>query len=543
MTRTNCDRVMTRTNRNGVRPAALALALLAVLALPGAAAAQWATDAGTGNISNTNSGNVGVGTTSPIYKLDVRSAQDKTDANQHVVFTAGSSDAVSPFLFTVQWWGHASSLSSRRVELQTSERNVGDGGNLVLQPRAGFVGIGTAAPSRKLDVTVTTTGGHQGIGVTNTNGRQWWLSAADSTGNGSVANGVPANGFAVIDWTAQRTRLAIDGAGNVGVGTPAPAGLLHVYDTSNTAHALNIDAGGAGDAQQATINFLTLGDGTKTVLGAGTRGWHLTARGNAFSDAAQQNDLLLYSWDGASAIKPVQYWDYATGNVGIGTTSPARGLDVVGAQGQLRLTGTDPARGSVIELKSAAAAGAINFVNGQDNAQGQIAYTAGDVMTFNVGGAEKMRVTAAGDLTVTGNIQAKYQDVAEWVPSSQKLAASTVVVLDTERANQVVTSTEAYDTRVAGVVSERPGIALGEGGEGKVLVATTGRVKVRVDATKSPVRIGDLLVTGEAPGVAMRSEPVMVGGRKIHAPGTIIGKALEPLAGGVGEILVLLSLQ
>ncbi len=41
----------------------------------------------------------------------------------------------------------------------------------------------------------------------------------------------------------------------------------------------------------------------------------------------------------------------------------------------------------------------------------------------------------------------------------------------------------------------------------------------------------------------MKSEPVVVGGRQIHAPGTIIGKALEPLEGGVGEILVLLSLQ
>jgi hypothetical protein len=41
----------------------------------------------------------------------------------------------------------------------------------------------------------------------------------------------------------------------------------------------------------------------------------------------------------------------------------------------------------------------------------------------------------------------------------------------------------------------------------------------------------------------MKSEPIVVQGRKIHAPGTIIGKALEPLAKGKGEILVLLSLQ
>jgi hypothetical protein len=34
-----------------------------------------------------------------------------------------------------------------------------------------------------------------------------------------------------------------------------------------------------------------------------------------------------------------------------------------------------------------------------------------------------------------------------------------------------------------------------------------------------------------------------INGRQFHQPGTIIGKALEPLDGGVGEILVLLSLQ
>ena len=157
--------------------------------------------------------------------------------------------------------------------------------------------------------------------------------------------------------------------------------------------------------------------------------------------------------------------------------------------------------------------------------------------TFNGG------VNVTGDVTVTGNINAKYQDVAEWVASVQKLAAGTVVVLDPERSNHVLASNTSYDTAVAGVVSERPGLTLGEAGEGKVLVATTGRVKVRVDATRAPIKIGDLLVTGDQPGVAMKSEPVALGGRRIHAPGTIIGKALEPLVGGKGEILVLLSLQ
>jgi hypothetical protein len=149
----------------------------------------------------------------------------------------------------------------------------------------------------------------------------------------------------------------------------------------------------------------------------------------------------------------------------------------------------------------------------------------------------------SNNLTVDGNIVVKYQDVAEWVPSSVHLAPGTVVVLDTVKSNQVTASTIAYDTRVAGVVSSQPGIALGEKSDNKVLVATTGRVKVRVDASRGAIHIGDLLVTSDISGIAMKSKPVDLGGVQIHRPGTLIGKALEPLERGKGEILVLLSLQ
>jgi hypothetical protein len=96
---------------------------------------------------------------------------------------------------------------------------------------------------------------------------------------------------------------------------------------------------------------------------------------------------------------------------------------------------------------------------------------------------------------------------------------------------------------VAGVVSAQPGIILGKGGAEKEQIATTGRVRVRVDATAAPIRIGDLLVTSDKPGMAMKSLPIEMGGAALHRPGTIVGKALEPLPKGEGEILVLLSLQ
>lgn len=149
----------------------------------------------------------------------------------------------------------------------------------------------------------------------------------------------------------------------------------------------------------------------------------------------------------------------------------------------------------------------------------------------------------ASHVTTTGFVAAAHQDVAEWVPAHQKVDAGTVVSVDLELPNVVRPSTSAYDTHVAGVVSEKPGLILGEGGEGKVMVATTGRVKVKVDATRHPIKIGDLLVTSGREGVAMKSQPIKVSGTLIHRPGTIIGKALEPLTKGQGEILVLLSLQ
>ena len=157
--------------------------------------------------------------------------------------------------------------------------------------------------------------------------------------------------------------------------------------------------------------------------------------------------------------------------------------------------------------------------------------------------APTARLHVAGTLVVDGNIIAKYQDVAEWVPAQDALAAGTVVVISDEAPNLVARSQRSYDTAVAGVVSPQPGLTLGEAGPDKALVAHSGRVRVQVDAAYGAVRAGDLLVTSPTPGVAMRSQPVEIGGIAVHRPGTLLGKALEPLAEGQRDILVLLTLQ
>ena len=92
-------------------------------------------------------------------------------------------------------------------------------------------------------------------------------------------------------------------------------------------------------------------------------------------------------------------------------------------------------------------------------------------------------------------------------------------------------------------MSPQPGLILGEPGEGRVLVAQSGRVRVKADATYGAIRAGDLLVSSPTKGHAMKSQPVNMGGKPVHRPGTLVGKALESLPAGRGEILVLLTLQ
>ncbi len=95
-----------------------------------------------------------------------------------------------------------------------------------------------------------------------------------------------------------------------------------------------------------------------------------------------------------------------SGNLGIGLAVPDYALDVLQSQAVGRFTTTDSANGAVLSLRNIAAAptylGAINFENG-GGTPGQIGYLANEQMTFRVGGAERMNLSASG-LMVNGPI-------------------------------------------------------------------------------------------------------------------------------------------
>jgi hypothetical protein len=390
-------------------------------------------------------------------------------------------------------------------------------------------------------------------------------------------------------WVTSGTNTTT--TGNVGIGTPAPWAGLHVSTATTASERGIVDEQSSNDGLFASLAFVKSRAGGAVANGDGI--------GSIFAAASDGSTYLSpthvrFFVDGpvstGSIPSAVQFFTGSTGggverlritsagNVGIGTASPSSLLHVYNSQNTEVISMVENANAGAtaaasVEAKTndgyaylkmgstAYGSWAAVGTTGTGSFYYDVFNAAGDhVWRTTASASERMRLTnsgkvgigtatpatalhVVGDITVTGNINAKYQDVAEWVPSTQKLSVGTVVVVDTKGNNQVLASSLAYDTGVAGVITGQPGLLLGEEGNGKVKVATTGRVKVRVDATRAPVRAGDLLVTSEVPGVAMRSEPVSFGGVAMHRPGTIIGKALEPLEKGTGEILVLLSLQ
>jgi hypothetical protein len=153
-----------------------------------------------------------------------------------------------------------------------------------------------------------------------------------------------------------------------------------------------------------------------------------------------------------------------------------------------------------------------------------------------------------GDVQVSGNvlchdIQLTGADCAERfdLADADQVQAGDVLVIADEGV--LTRSDRAYDRRVAGVVSGAgtfaPGIIMDSGNSApdRLPVALMGKVFCKVDAAYGSVQTGDLLTTSATAGHAMRADD------SAKAFGSILGKAMAPLASGTGLVPILVSLQ
>jgi hypothetical protein len=323
-----------------------------------------------------------------------------------------------------------------------------------------------------------------------------------TSGAGALSQAAGSAGYIGVftDTTNLGNSVLFQSGSSIGLGTTAPAAPFHVAGTSAPAAYFDVYSNSLG--------------ALPTVYRA--------ARGTPAAPTAVQTDDIL----GGLAVRGYMAtgWSAGRGQVMFKAAEPW----------------TDSANGTYLQFTTTptGAAGFSERMRITPAGFVGIGTTAPDALLTVSGNAH-----ITGNTVVDGNIAAKYQDVAEWVESGEALEPGTVVVVDPTSRNGVRLATAAYDVGVAGAVSAQPGLILGEAAATKSLVAQSGRVRVKVDATYGAVRAGDLLVTSPTPGYAMVSKPVKVKGAALHRPGTILGKALEPLPNGKGEILVLLTLQ
>ncbi len=339
------------------------------------------------------------------------------------------------------------------------------------------------------------------------------------TGEGGNISLIPsndANSTIVLDADAKRiqlrnggeNRMTLDGAlGDIYLGGNGVSGNMLMYPSSAQA----VVASG-----EATI-LLDAGGSAITIRGSNAKDRIFIEGGNSniwMGGNGADGDLVLLP-SGAtsfSTAKATIHLDAGGSNVFVKNDAGKQRIRLDGGGGNIWLGGNGADGDLVI------------FPSGATNTSG----TAESTIHLN---------GEAGDITLKNADCAEEFDIV----SAWALDAGTVMVLDGEGALRE--SQQAYDKKVAGVLSGageyRPGIVLDKKAsrENRRPVALMGKVYCKVDADCAPVEAGDLLTTSHTPGHAMKAaDPA-------HAFGAVIGKALRPLKQGKGLIPILVALQ
>jgi hypothetical protein len=250
-----------------------------------------------------SNGNFGIGTTSPDFLLDVAgrigilegtngiafhdgagsvSAGVRADSGDNLVFATGSSD-------------------TERMRITSS----------------GNVGIGTSSPGTPLHVEGAVAGNNLAVRVNNTDTSGYSTiqmggtdagiyrngSAQTSYGGASSLNLITVGAHPIAFSTSNTPRVTIDSSGNVGIGTTTANQKLTVGGSSSGTVAVQVTNSTAGTA---------FSDGMQMFINDTAGGLNM-----------RENYPLQFYVNGSERMRIT-----SSGNVGIGTTSPAKQFEI-----------------------------------------------------------------------------------------------------------------------------------------------------------------------------------------------------------------------
>jgi hypothetical protein len=406
-----------------------------VLSTDGSGTTSWiAQSAGTsywtasGNdIYKNNTGNVGIGTTSPGTLLQLGTSGvtagvlslaggtsglitiDTAVAAGTWTLTLPTTAGTNGYVLSTNGGGTTSWIA------QTVDTNYWTAsGNDIYKNNSGNVGIGTTAPSTLLQLgtagstagVLSLAGGTSGLITINTAAAAgtWTLTLPTSAGtNGYVLS---TNGSGTTSWVTQPTftnywnengtDIYKVNSGNVGIGTTAPSTLLQLGDPGVLGGIFSI--AGATSGLVTIDTALIAGTWTLTLpTSAGTNGYVLSTDGSGNTSWVAQTVDTNY-W-GRNSGSGYVYPATLTDKVGIGINSPAKALEILDASAaQIRLTYTATSVYTDLQTTS----DGYFYINPSG---GRIGIgTNVPASTFSIGASSEFQVNSTGNLIKINNI-------------------------------------------------------------------------------------------------------------------------------------------
>lgn len=467
---------------------------------------------GNSAITQANS-NVGIGTTTPGEKIDVlgnmvwgAGSERTSSGSASFAFNRkvddGSIYSPSAFAYQFQHTGSTSAASDYLAWQVYAPSGAGVTANALVVNGNGNVGIGTSSPGTRLQVV-----GNTAIGQ-NTNG----TAIIDAY-----------NGDAFFGDNSATNGIAVNPSGFVGIGTATPGARLEVNG------GLTLSAGSGGS--------ITFADGTRQTTAAINTGGTITGvtAGTGLTGGGTSGNVTL-SVNGNVVRNNVTNTFTAQQNFSSAPISVTNSSVLV-----------NNANANQYGVNSTVLSGiALGVWNKQFN---NTTWSSGSVIAGWAGSNQTQifHVDTSGTTYTYNAFVAGGLDYAEHVninPANARYEPGDVLVIDTTGTSRFTLSSEPRSKLVAGVYSTKPGV-LGsshpmdaKARDNEVPLALVGRVPCKVSTENGPISVGDLLVTSSTPGYAMRADDDA-------KPGTIVGKALQPLSAsiGIGKIEVLVILQ